>query len=419
MEDVIGLIRQWADRDARDLEQPPAILLDMGVPGLALARHLGRQGITLLGLDTKQNHWSHRSRFIEVIASQQMRDLETLIRCIQTVHECTGHKPVVFALHDDYARMMAKHAEQLTADCHLSLTDASVMDLLIDKDKTAEVCHKLGIATPLTLPVSETRDIEHLNGSCRFPAIIKPVESRRWQTAAAQKTLGGKKAVEVSDTEDLKRQYDRVAHLTPKVIVQEVVPGPDSNLYYVVSYVDRKSRPIGFFVGQKIRTFPPGFGRGCWVRSVQNERVSELARQLIAETGYRGNIGVEFKYDERDDSYKLIEINCRFGLWDGFAEDCNIKVASCAYADLAGLPLPDGAPQRSGAYWLNPESDVWAARTYIQRGQLSPFAWIRDYLRPHFSASFAWDDPIPGVVLWGELFGSAFKKIGSRLRGRA
>lgn len=415
MEDLIGQVRQWAERHGKNLEKPPAILLDMGVPGLALARHLGRRGVSLLGLDTKNNHWSHKSRYIEVISSAEMRDSNKLFGCIEAVHEHTGCKPVVFGLHDDYARTMARHAGELKNFCYLPLTDSDVMELLIDKDKAAEVCNKLGIATPLTVAVSQTRDIEHLNGHCRFPAIIKPVESRRWQTADAQKTLGGKKAVEVQNTEDLKRQYDKVAHLTPKVIVQEVVPGPDSNLYYVVSYVDRKSRPIGFFVGQKIRTFPPGFGRGCWVRSVANERVAELARQLIAETGYKGNIGVEFKYDERDDSYKLIEINCRFGLWDGFAEDCNVKVASSAYADLAGLPLPEASLQKSGAYWLNPESDVWAARTYIRTGEISALSWIGDYLRPHFSASFTWDDPLPGIFLWGELFASVFRRVGAKI----
>jgi len=58
-----------------------------------------------------------------------------------------------------------------------------------------------------------------------------------------------------------------------------------------------------------------------------------MCSTFIRQLGYKGHIGVELKYDERDSIYKLIEVNPRFGLWDGLPTLCGMdfSLINCRY----------------------------------------------------------------------------------------
>jgi predicted ATP-grasp superfamily ATP-dependent carboligase len=121
--------------------------------------------------------------------------------------------------------------------------------------------------------------------------------------------------------------------------------------------------------------------------------------------GYRGHVGIEFKYDERDDEYKLIEVNARFGLWDGMASLCGIDFPYINY-QVARQRSVD-APQiyDDGVKWISFVRDLYAFRSYRRENAIGVFEWLRslssgkrDY------AVFALDDPKPFFLCTAEFF---------------
>ncbi len=59
------------------------------------------------------------------------------------------------------------------------------------------------------------------------------------------------------------------------VMVQEIIPGPDTNIYKMQGYVNSKGQLVGKFFLGKLRSNPPPFGVGRVVVSKERNREVE------------------------------------------------------------------------------------------------------------------------------------------------
>ena len=144
------------------------------------------------------------------------------------------------------------------------------------------------------------------------------------------------------------------------MIVQEVIPGEDERLAYCCFYVDRGRRPLAVFAGRKLRILPVQFGSATYVRSFHDPDLERVSLKLLSGTGYQGLGGVEFKKDSRDERYKLIEFNARFGLWDALAVRCGIDIPHMAYQDALERPVEPRTAYRDDVIWLDSQRDIRA-----------------------------------------------------------
>ena len=113
------------------------------------------------------------------------------------------------------------------------------------------------------------------------------------------------------------------------VMLQEYIPGPPTCHYMVEGFVDRIGRPIARFVRQRLRMYPPDFGDSTYMVSVPLDRVRgaiESLDRLFAHLSYRGVFEAEFKYDDRDGQFKLLEVNARPWYFIGFAAECGVDL---------------------------------------------------------------------------------------------
>ena len=73
--------------------------------------------------------------------------------------------------------------------------------------------------------------------------------------------------------------------------------------------------------------------------------------------GYRGCVGIGYRYDSRDGLYKLLDVNARVsGLFRLFAGTNDMDVVRVCYLDLTGQDVPATALQ-PGRKWML-EDDV-------------------------------------------------------------
>jgi D-aspartate ligase len=89
--------------------------------------------------------------------------------------------------------------------------------------------------------------------------------------------------------------------------------GPETDIYVFAAYFDKSASPHGIFTGQKIRQYPIGFGTTTMMKTTYKPELVEMSVEFLKKLGYQGLCDVEFKYDRRDDTYKIIEINPRLG----------------------------------------------------------------------------------------------------------
>jgi predicted ATP-grasp superfamily ATP-dependent carboligase len=78
-------------------------------------------------------------------------------------------------------------------------------------------------------------------------------------------------------------------------------------------------------------------------------------RDALLAARFHGVSQVEFKYDERDDQYKLLEINGRPWSWIKLPAFSGVNLPLIQYYDLTGDPRLDaalGAQQRDGFFFV-------------------------------------------------------------------
>jgi len=152
-------------------------------------------------------------------------------------------------------------------------------------------------------------------------------------------------------------------------------------------------------VGRKVRQGPLRFGTSAIFLVQPEPRVLELGLRLLESVGYRGFAQVEFAYDERDDEFKLLEVNTRPPMWAGVAMSRYFDIARIAYDDLSGRPSRGPQTFTDEVAWVYFAKDAWVGVQMMRARELSPRAFVAPYLRRRKVAStLAVDDPLPAVA---------------------
>jgi len=89
---------------------------------------------------------------------------------------------------------------------------------------------------------------------------------------------------------------------------------------------------------------------------------------------------MEFKRDERDGVYKLMEVNCRHNLTGSLAPRCGIDFPWMTYAHIARGELPEPVTDfEEGVYWIDLPKDVMH---FFTSRRLEGYT-VREYLKPY------------------------------------
>ena len=73
----------------------------------------------------------------------------------------------------------------------------------------------------------------------------------------------------------------------------------------------KEGRCVGAYSHQRIRTSPPGGGVTVLSKMTYNKDVIEEGKRILEAIGWRGLIMLEFLYDNKTNTYKVIEANPR------------------------------------------------------------------------------------------------------------
>jgi len=300
--------------------------------------------------------------------------------------------PVLFYEEDRDLLLLSRHRERLRRHFRFVMPEAALVEKLVDK------CRFQALAQRLDLPVPPARALdprtEPVPLDLRFPLALKPLVRRgdRWDGIGA-----GAKALRLETPVTLVALWPRLAAAAVPVLLQQLIPGPETRVESYHVYVDERGETVADFTGRKIRTWPPAYGDSTALVITDAPDVAALGRDVVGRLGLRGVAKLDFKRAP-DGRLYLLEINPRFTLWHHLGARAGVNIPALVYADLVGLPRPRVAQARAGVRWCRPWRDVAAARAAGV-----PFrTWLPWALRCEAKRVVAWDDPLPllGAVLW-------------------
>ena len=387
---------------------PPAVVLQSSYAnGLGIIRGLGSQGVPVIALDTDPRALGFHSRYAAgMLCPDPRRDEEAFLLFLEGLGRRLPQRAVVFPTHDEYIWAVARNADRLAPWYAIPFSGWDAMRRLADKEEQLRAAWRVDVDTPHTEFVSSSAELAAAAAGFEFPAIFKPVESLAFKERFARPVL------RIETRAELEQVYERVSDCGT-LMLQEIVPGGDDELWSVGSYLDAHSESLAVFTGRKLRQHPREFGTARFAESVWMPELAEAGLRLLQELGFHGVSQVEFKRDPRDGRFRLMEVNARHWLWHSLATACGVNLSLAAYRDAIGRPLK--APrQRDGRKWIMASRDLPDTLHETLRHEISPLAWARSLPGTKVDGLCSLADPLPGLLAGGRLAGLAWARRSGR-----
>ncbi|NQV26883.1 MAG: hypothetical protein HQ518_21245 [Rhodopirellula sp.] len=374
---------------------PLAVICGASATGLGVGRDLGRRGVSIVFADYESFRPGFVSRYVSrgeagIVARSEVDLIEKLI----DLGRRQSRKPVLFQTTDQMVLTVAENRQQLEPYFHIAnSTRPGIADVVTDKKSFYELCVEHNVVSPRTVFPKTIDDALAVRSDFDFPVIIKPIHGHLWR-----ERLKGRKLLTASTPDQFEELVRKFADDIQDLMIQELIPGPESNLWIGGFYLRQSDgEPGAVFSGRKLRQHPPGFGSASLADACRNDDVVRLSLSFLQKIGYRGVCGTEFKFDERDSQYKMVEVNPRQTLWFALIDAAGIPLNYYAYCDLAGLPLPGTGTLREGIKWILFEKDLMTSLGYIIKGQLGVFRWLGSFRNVRVHAVMSLKDWRPMV----------------------
>jgi D-aspartate ligase len=403
-----------ATKPARDRSNP-AVVLGMFETGLAVGRSLGRAGIRIVGVDSVKKVGFY-SRYIDArICPDPLEDEGAFVAFLMEVASREDGKPALFITSDEYLLPVSRNRETLGGRYLMNLPDARIIECIADKFKQYRLALDAGIPVPRTFVAANMERFHEMEEQIPLPAFIKGAEVTLWRKKMGVASKGFVVATREELTDTLRAVFDRGV----SALIQEIIPGPDTNHYKASCYVSRDGTMLLAFGLQKIRQQPVGYGFGCLVRSVEYPEMLAQGKEFFRKIAYRGVGSAEFKLDARDGKLKLIELNPRYWQQNALPERCGMNFPLTDYLEITGRH-PEAVPSyRSGVKWVNIYSDLESFREYRKRGQMTAAQWVRSLKGEIVFSDMERGDLLPGIheIVVGNLLRRTGRYLG-KLFGR-
>ena len=337
--------------------RPPVVILNMAHTGLGIARNLRAQDVPVYAVTAKRALAGNYTRYAKLLLSPDSAEApEELASFLCNLAKRLAAKPVLFSTRDQDVLFIERFREVLKEYFLMPIPAAGVLTRLLDKVEMAEAAKTVGVPLPRTRLLKSRHELEQGQHDISFPCVVKPVSSLEWRGEREWNLIGQRKAFAVQSQAELLDEYRTLEQVTPEILVQELIPGPDSNLFTFGCYLDRKGQLKGSFFGRKLLQYPVGFGTGFLLESAAPSVVQEYSLRILQSVQYRGVAECEFKLDPRDHEFKFIEVNVRH--WDQhrLSTACGVNLTELAYLDVIGRDVAKRVPHGIGIKWIADDS---------------------------------------------------------------
>ncbi len=308
--------------------------------------------------------------------------------------------PVLYYDGDFKLLAISRARETLAQAFRFVLPEPTLAENLVDKSRFAGMVERLALPVPPSVRLSP--DGNAPVADLRFPVVIKPLTRQN----DAWEPLASAKAIEVASPVELRNLWPQLRDAGVEVLLQELVPGPETLVESYHAYIDTQGETAGEFTGRKIRTYPTRYGYSTALEITLEHDVVEAGREILSRLEFRGVAKLYFKRHPDDGRLYLLEVNPRFNIWHHPAARAGVNLPEIVYRDLVGLPRRPVPRVRPGARWVHPWFDFRAARL-----QGVPLArWLPWMLTCEAKYGVALDDPLP-------IPRAAAVRLSRRLRG--
>lgn len=292
------------------------VILGADITAYSLARSFHEEyGIKSLVLSMSKGGYIANSDIIENRVFEGLEKKDVLIeRLLEVGKEFEGKKKlIVIGCGDWYVRALIESKEILKPYYVVPYIDEALLNEIVLKDKFYAIFERLGLDYPKTY-VYECGKENDLKFDFDYPVIAKPANSAMYHYA---KFPGKKKVFRFNNEEELRAMLANLekSSYNYKFLIQDCIPGDDTNMRVLTCYCDRNSKVKFASLGRTLLEdhTPTAIGNPVAIVNEVNPEIVAAATKFLESIGYVGFANFDIKYDSRDGKYKFFEINVRLG----------------------------------------------------------------------------------------------------------
>ncbi len=273
-----------------------ALVIGLCSHGLAVARALSREGVTVFAVEQNLNLPGTKTNAVQEIFPVASFSAEDLVPALLDIRQKLQHwqQLVLMPTNDNHVRIVGQALQQLVPPFLLSWVDCAEHILLLQqKDYLEAASHRQQLNYPRSVVFNTTDHIADSIGNMLFPLILKPV-----------KPMSSFKTLIARDSEQLSAFLQQYRHDLP-IVAQEYIDGDDKTLFFAEMLLD-KGKVIQNVTGRKLASHPPARGQATIAEITPNPEVARLAEQFVAPYQLSGPVALELK-KAPDGSFWVIE----------------------------------------------------------------------------------------------------------------
>lgn len=372
----------------------PVLVLGCNIGALAIFRTLGSLGVPVYGVEDNSKNIVLRSKYLKkhFIKKFDPENPVDYLECLQEISAQIGEKAILIPTSDELSVFAAEYSSSLIENYIFPVNSAELLDQLADKRKMFQLALDNSIPTPHIICPQNLDDVNAALSELSFPLMLKAIDGKRLQERT------GKKMVIVENEDQLIENYKKLEDFDhPNLMLQEMIPGDDTEVYIFNGYFNADSDCLAAFTGHKIRQFPIHIGCASLGECRWHVRVAEKTQRLMKAVGYKGILDIGYRLDPRDNKYKVLDINPRVGqAFRIFVAENNMDVIRSLYLDLTEQSQPEIRPVE-GRRWIIEDYDLISTDKYFSEKSLTLKQWFSSLSGIQEGAWFSWKDPVPFI----------------------
>jgi D-aspartate ligase len=359
----------------------PVVVVGGSLNALGVVRSLAVGQMPIHILESSRDcpgAWTRYGRYRPIPSHEGVEFVEAMER----IGNEMGCRPVLILTSDSSVNCVSEYRSRLDPLFRITLPSAEMVRVLGDKILFQQLAEREGFAVPRSLCLASDAELDQLD-HLTPPLIAKPADKRLVLNGVAER------AVRAESIEEARRAGSDLLQHAGRIVFQEWVDGPDSEIYFTLFCCSEAGEVLGLFAGRKLRCTPPAIGNTAVCVAAPAELEADLndpTLEFIQRVAYRGLGSLEFKRDVRTGRFVMIEPTVGRTDWqEEIATLCGINLPLISYCSALGLPVP--AAQRPAG------SLAW--RSSVEVGiPLGPAVRTVD-------GYFRWSDPLPALFFYG------------------
>jgi D-aspartate ligase len=363
-----------------------ALILGGHVNGYSIIQELHGEGIreiVLIDSEKRAAAYSNKiKRFVKINNSP-----DNLYSALIDLSKDYSHI-IIFPTSDIHIENLHKIFDLINSFCFVPFNKDNILE---NSNKLAQyaMCERIGVPYPKTIHIGNAKDFSNLN-LLTYPIIIKPNKRSGLNPDVFRNIV-------IEDFSKIGHAVDTMSRYFSKgttFIASEIIPGDGTNIYAYVGYRSKKGKIINEWTGKKLSQHPNEFGVFASASNQAPLEILQYGRELLNSMDVYGIAEPEFKYDNRDNKYKLMEINFRSMMWHRIGSVTGVKVQYSQYLDAQGYQVSKYDQKKDEdihfVYLRHEFSNLMRRKSYMSTFIRNIFKSDRTYF-----AFFSMNDPLP------------------------